>query len=173
MPVLAALLTRHGFVVTSHRPAFADQYQWLEAQQTGDGHEGPDAVSCSVDDLAGKLREFANAWTTWRDTWQRRLRVLAGEGPCVVWGAGAKGVMFLNHVEAGVDVVQAVVDLNPRKQGRFVPGTGQPIIPPAAVRQIAARTVLVANSNYLTEIRDLLRHEGCDPDVLVLEQTAS
>ena len=173
MPVLAALLTRHGFVVTRHRPAFADQYQWLEAQQTGDGHQVPDAVSCSVDDLAGKLREFADAWTTWRDTWQWRLRALAGEGPCVMWGAGAKGVMFLNHVEAGVDVVQAVVDLNPRKQGRFVPGTGQPIIPPAAVRQIAARTVLVANSNYLTEIRDLLRQQGCDPDVLVLEQTAS
>ena len=170
MPVLASLFTSHGFAVSSHRATFADQYQWIEARPAP---HGGDAAQSSVDGLARELRDFAEAWTTWRDAWQQKLHVLSRRGPCVVWGAGAKGVMFLNHLDAGAEVVQGVVDLNPHKQGRFVSGTGQPIVAPDSVRKIGARTVLVANSNYLAEIRDILAHEGCEADVHLLEQPTS
>lgn len=172
MPVLAALFTNHGFTVTDHRRTFVDQYQWIEARPSTASGPGASGES-AIDALARELRAFADAWTNWRQEWHQRLRALARRGPCVIWGAGAKGVTFLNDVEAGVDVVQAVVDVNPRKQGRFVAGTGQPIIRPDQVRGIGARTVVVMNANYLDEIRDRLRREDCDSSVLVLERPSS
>jgi SAM-dependent methyltransferase len=172
MPAFAALFANHGFAVTSHVATFGGQYQWIEAEPAATELRAV-GVKPPVADLARRLREFADAWTLWRDQWLQVLRQLAARGPCVVWGAGAKGVAFLNHVGAGTDVVKCVVDVNPRKQGRFVPGTGQPIVAPGALREMRARSVLVANSNYLAEIRETLRADACDAEVLTLEQPGS
>ena len=75
---------------------------------------------------------------------------------------------FLNALGLGPDAVPAVVDLNPAKQGRFVPGTGQPIIAPSDLRGYRARTILVMNPKYLDEIRALAGVEAPDADVLSL-----
>jgi SAM-dependent methyltransferase len=167
MPVLAALFGNQGFHVTSHRATFAGQYQWIEARPSA---EAVEAVSPPAAGMIRQAGEFAAAWTRWRDEWQRKVRQLAAVGPCVLWGAGAKGVTFLNHLDLDATVVSAVVDLNPRKQARFIPGTGQRIVGPDAVRAMGVRTVLVANSNYSSEIRDTLTIEECDADVLTLEE---
>ena len=47
-----------------------------------------------------------------------------------LWGAGSKGATFTNMLDPDGSVVSALVDKNPRKVGRFVPGTGQPIVAP-------------------------------------------
>ena len=47
----------------------------------------------------------------------------------VLWGAGSKGVTFLNTFKIK-DEIQYIVDINPRKQGKFVAGSGQKIISP-------------------------------------------
>jgi hypothetical protein len=86
----------------------------------------------------------------------------------VVWGAGAKGVTLLNALTLGRDVVAAVVDVNPRRQGRYVPGTGQLIIAPADLRRYHVSRVLVMNSNYVDEIRAMTRTLVPDADVLAL-----
>ncbi|WP_254023246.1 hypothetical protein [Mesorhizobium ventifaucium] len=45
----------------------------------------------------------------------------------VVWGAGSKGITFVNVVPEGARI-SALVDDNPHKQGRFAPGTGTPVV---------------------------------------------
>ena len=64
----------------------------------------------------------------------------------VVWGAGAKGVMFLNLLKvttgSGVDWV---VDINPRKKGHFVPLRGQRIVGPDYLSQNSPDLVVVMN----------------------------
>ena len=47
-----------------------------------------------------------------------------------------------------------MVDVNPAKQGKYLSGTGHPIVPPEAAAGAAA--VLVFNPNYLAEIRHRL-----------------
>ncbi|MGH7268246.1 MAG: class I SAM-dependent methyltransferase, partial [Candidatus Rokuibacteriota bacterium] len=89
--------------------------------------------------------------------------------PWAVWGAGAKGVMFLNLLDLGPDAVPVVVDQNPRKQGGYLPGTGQAIVPPAALRDHGIRTVLVMNPNYRDEVAATLSREALDADLVVLE----
>jgi hypothetical protein len=51
-----------------------------------------------------------------------------------------------------------VVDVNPAKQGRFIPGTGHPIIAPTALADFGVTHVLAMNPNYHAEIAaDLAR----------------
>ena len=70
-----------------------------------------------------------------------------------VLGAGAKGVTLLNLVDPSGARVDCVVDVNPKKQGRFLAGTGQAIVAPAALAERGVRHVLVLNPNYTDEIR--------------------
>ncbi len=84
-----------------------------------------------------------------------------------VWGAGSKGVTFLNLVEGGADI-HTVVDVNERKRGRFVPGTGQAIIAPEELARWDVGTVLVMNPNYREEIQQQLSRIGISPEVLVV-----
>jgi hypothetical protein len=47
-----------------------------------------------------------------------------GEAPSVIWGGASKGVIYcLLRQRAGVPV-ERVIDINPAKQGRYLPGTG-------------------------------------------------
>jgi hypothetical protein len=82
-----------------------------------------------------------------------------------VWGAATKGALFLQHAKEHNMIVAAVpfvVDINPRKIGRFLPGTG------IAIRSVddlfaAAKPsdlVILPNPNYLAEIRRSLNDRG-------------
>jgi hypothetical protein len=73
----------------------------------------------------------------------------------VVWGAGSKGVTFLN-IFRDLQAVTLVVDVNPRKQGKFVAGSGQQIVAPDLLRDYQPDVVLVMNALYLNEICDML-----------------
>lgn len=71
-----------------------------------------------------------------------------------IWGAGAKGVMFAHHMtQAGV-AFGHLIDINPAKQGKFIPGTGHGVLAPrdAMARMSAGDLVYVMNPNYLDEI---------------------
>jgi hypothetical protein len=50
-----------------------------------------------------------------------------------------------------------VVDSNPAKQGGVIPGTRIPIVAPEDPRLSSLSFLLVANPNYLDEIRKSLR----------------
>ena len=72
----------------------------------------------------------------------------------VVWGAGSKGVTFLNvlKVESGIE---SVVDVNPHKHGHYVPGTGQNIVPPEFLQKYHPDKIIVMNPVYFDEIRKM------------------
>jgi hypothetical protein len=60
-----------------------------------------------------------------------------------------------------------VVDLNPRKWGKHIAGTGQPIRSPQDLKVQPPDLVVTANEIYLEEIRGSLREMGIDAEVLV------
>jgi hypothetical protein len=54
------------------------------------------------------------------------------------------------------DQIDFVVDINPHKHGKFMPGTAHQIIPPQALRDYPPDYVIVMNPIYCPEIaRDL------------------
>jgi hypothetical protein len=89
----------------------------------------------------------------------------AGQG-WAIWGAGAKGVSLASALQSlGPSFV---VDTNPAKQGMFLPGTGIPVISPLDDRLADIRVVLVANANYLNEIKKALQERDFSPALLTV-----
>jgi hypothetical protein len=102
--------------------------------------------------------------------WGALLAHLATRGEVFVWGAGAKGVTFCNLADPDRSRVTAVVDVNPAKQGKFLPGTGHAIVSPADAKNAAA--VLVLNPNYFAEVRATVERLGFQAGVIDLMQEA-
>jgi SAM-dependent methyltransferase len=70
----------------------------------------------------------------------------------VGYGAPAKGNTLLNYCGLGRDFLDYTVDLNPHKQGRFLPGSRIPIRPPDALREDRPDVVLILPWNLREEI---------------------
>lgn len=77
------------------------------------------------------------------------------QGSPVVWGGASKGVIFALLMQRAGHAVQTVIDINPAKQTKFLPGTGLQVqSPEQALPQLSpGAPIVVMNSNYLDEIR--------------------
>jgi SAM-dependent methyltransferase len=77
--------------------------------------------------------------------------------PTAIWGGASKGVIFALLRERIGCPVDIVIDVNPAKQGKFLPGSGLLVNSPseALPRLPAGATIFVMNSNYLREIREM------------------
>ena len=77
----------------------------------------------------------------------------------VIWGAGSKGITFLNMLRSQGQIEYAV-DLNVRKQGMFITGTGQQIVAPTFLQGYHPDFVIVMNPIYLSEIQQMISALG-------------
>jgi len=68
------------------------------------------------------------------------------------YGAAAKGNTMLNYCGIGPELVEFTCDLNPHKQGHFLPGTHIPIYAPEAIRERRPDIVLILPWNLREEI---------------------
>lgn len=70
----------------------------------------------------------------------------------VGYGAAAKGNTLLNYCGIGVDFLDYVVDRNPMKQGRFLPGVRIPVKAPQAIAEDKPDYVLILPWNIKDEV---------------------
>jgi SAM-dependent methyltransferase len=70
------------------------------------------------------------------------------------YGAPAKGNTMLNFCGIGTDFLDYTVDLNPEKQGHFLPGSHIPIRAPRALRESRPDVVLILPWNLRQEIME-------------------
>jgi len=75
----------------------------------------------------------------------------------VGYGAAAKGNTLLNYCGIDSDLIEYVVDLNPAKQNKFLPGSHIPIVPPEALFQEMPDIILILPWNLVDEISLQLR----------------
>lgn len=68
------------------------------------------------------------------------------------YGAAAKGNTFLNYCGIGPELVQAVADKNPVKQGTLLPGSRIPVVSPDAMLAMKPDALLILPWNLVTEI---------------------
>ena len=74
-----------------------------------------------------------------------------------VWGGASKGVIFaLLKARAG-QPVSRVIDINPAKQGKYLPATGLLVQSPAEALSALPNTttIYIMNSNYSEEIKKM------------------
>lgn len=156
---LGHVFRANGFRVLDVNEVFGGQFLTIAAVPDDGTAAAPDESS-ALAALTADARAFAANFSQKRAEWQRRLAALSAGGKRgVAWGAGSKGVTFLNVMQAS-ETVPYIVDINPRKQGKFVPGTGQRIVAPDFLAEFQPDFVVVMNANYIDEIGDMLAAQG-------------
>ncbi|MBD8494744.1 methyltransferase domain-containing protein [Pseudomonas syringae] len=72
-----------------------------------------------------------------------------------IWGAASKGVIYSLFLQRAGVTVDQIVDINPAKQGRYLPLSGLKVSSPQEAMQALPEGahLFVMNSNYLDEIR--------------------
>jgi SAM-dependent methyltransferase len=162
-PALGTLLERAGFSARQHGYAFGGQYLWAEASTAAIDSDDASHTNNGISTLVSR---FAYRVAAKRAHWDDELRRYLASGSVALWGAGAKGITFLNILEEGAGI-DTVVDVNPRKHGKHVPGTGQVITAPASLLERRPRTIIVMNPVYRDEIDRMVGALGVDADVVV------
>ena len=84
-------------------------------------------------------------------------------GLAAIWGGASKGVIFALLRERIGAPVSVVIDVNPAKQGQYMPGTGLRVQSPAEAlpKLPAGSKIFVMNSNYLSEIKQMSNNAYC------------
>jgi SAM-dependent methyltransferase len=151
---LVNTVTAAGFSVHQVTEMYEGQFLGIQAavhgpiefHQAGMTHD-------YVDQFARRHQEVVT-------NWNQRLGAMLDSGKHVaVWGAGSKGVTFLNTMQRGSEV-HSVIDINPRKHGRYVAGTGQQITPPRSLPTQGTVTVLLMNWVYKDEVAAQIQSLG-------------
>lgn len=113
-------------------------------------------VSAGVTDPAvvGRLEEATRASA---DALRERLTELRDRGRSVLgYAAASRAVPLLNRAGIGADLLPAVADGSPGKQGRRVPGVGVPIIAVDEVEERHPDEVVLFVTDLLDEVRGRL-----------------
>jgi SAM-dependent methyltransferase len=119
-------------------------------------------INTLADGFSKRVSEVKNFWSERvRRAWQDGQRV-------VLWGGGSKGVSFLTTLGL-TEEVAAVVDINPYKQGKFVPATGHEVIAATALSDIRPDLVIVMNPIYENEVAANLRAMDLRSEVIALK----
>jgi SAM-dependent methyltransferase len=158
-----SLFNSCGFDVLRAGPTFGSDYVGIEARPSARGpHIDPDpqrvaAVLADVTTFERKHRETMLLW-------KARLDAYAQAGKRVLgWGAGARAIAFLSAFGI-TEQIPYCVDTNPNRQGKFLPVTGQKVVPPAFVVEYAPDVVLITNPSFTEEIKAQARALGANPE---------
>jgi methyltransferase family protein/C-methyltransferase-like protein len=161
---LARLAIRAGFGLLRLVRSFEGQYLALEL---GVNVPTPDQIMFTGMGLHREreiLVEFRERYPSIIGGWRDRLESISYER-CALWGAGAKGLGFLNAVDPERRLA-AVVDLNPGKRGHYLPVTGHSISAPDDLRGRDVDTVVITNPAYRAEIEAALVVLGLEAEIL-------
>ena len=85
-------------------------------------------------------------------------KALAQNKKIIAYGAAAKGNTLLNYADIKTDAIKYVVDLNPSKQNKFMPGSGIPIFEEKIIKEYKPDYILILPWNLKDEIKSNLKY---------------
>jgi hypothetical protein len=153
---LATAFQRAGFHIERVNHVFGQQYLWL-AGQVAESHPSPVLDPGPTPALASAFgiheREvFGRAHSA--------LAEKAQQSKLAIWGAGAKGATLANLIDPERRLLDCVIDINPNKQGRFLGGSGHPIVSLAEAQHRGVLAALLMNPNYRAEVERMIHTSG-------------
>lgn len=156
----ARVFTSCGFDVYDLTETYEGQNLSIEALPSKNPPNSRHDYKSGLKELIHYLTAFGNNYRTKLETWHHNLKRIEHAGKqAVVWGAGAKGVSFLNMLKIQ-DQIEYVVDINPNKKGNYIAGTGQKVVSPEFLQDYEPDVVIVMNPIYKSEIEQLIRRLG-------------
>jgi len=157
---IAGALARAGLRPTSLKLGYENQVLMTEAVVD----PGPlTLLDVDLSRLEDDVVGFAGRAHEMVGSWRRRIGSHLENGEAVaLWGGSSKAVAFLSTI--GVGPV-SVVDINPHKQGMWLPGVGVEVTSPEVLQDLRPALVIPMNPIYVEEIRADLRRLGLDPAI--------
>lgn len=163
-----ALFDASGLEITDVARCWHDEYLGIEARPII-GPSSYHPVSPNENGLASTLASFGRELGSARAAWTDRAEALVADGRrAAIWGAGARAIGFLSLVPAAVKAVAVAVDINPLRQGLYLPRTAVPVVSPGNLLEDPVDLVLISNPTYANEIAEQARSLGilCPIDVI-------
>jgi len=165
---LEHVFTSCGFKPINIREAFEGQFLCIDALPVENQEPSKNYYWDESQKMTGYVAAFSDKYYSKIKQWQRELETMRTQNhTAVVWGAGSKGVTFLNTLKVQ-DQIEYVVDISPPKQGMYVAGTGQKIVSPEFLREYRPDTIIVMNPIYIEEIQKLTKDINVDSKFMVV-----
>lgn len=171
-PSLTRLFELSGFRARSCEPCFDGQYLGIEAAPDGSPVAETAEMRSKIDELEREVSLFEPRFQAAKERWSADLDRLRRTGRRVAgWGAGGRAISFLSLFGVGAEV-PFVVDINPKRQGQYLPRTAQRVVPPEFLREYRPDVVLITNPTFEREIRAQVEGLGLRCEFLVLQAGA-
>jgi len=161
LTALAPIFKRAGLRVfdVEHLPTHGGSLRVYACHVSATHAQSPAVTDCLGKEKAAGLTElktYAAFGEKVRETKRALLDFLIAakrEGRRIAaYGAAAKGNTLLNYCGVGTDFIDYVVDKNPVKQGRLLPGTRIPVRAPEAVFETRPDYLLILPWNIKDEV---------------------
>ncbi len=155
---LSFTFSTSGFHVCDVTTEFEDQFLCIHARPSPQNiPESNYKYPSKVNQIPSYITSFATNYQNKVEMHRCKLENIKSKGQrAVVWGAGSKGVTFLNALKNSQ--IEYVVDVNPHKQGMYIPGTGQRIVPPEFLQEYRPNFIIVMNPIYKGEIQEVAKN---------------
>ncbi|MFB3888921.1 MAG: class I SAM-dependent methyltransferase [Candidatus Bathyarchaeia archaeon] len=162
---LASLFSLCGFDVLQVEESRGSVFDSIYIEATIGNKKRKASFTSGSEQVRNTVAKFADKTSTIIEENNGRIARLLDQGKrVVVWGTGARGVTLLNTFKD--QRIEYAVDLNPRKQGMYVPGTGQRIVSPEFLRDHPPDFIVLANPSYEREIRDTVNNLGIETEFI-------
>ena len=165
----ARLFRSCKFEVINLSRDFNDQYLLIEAKPVSEASDKMHELEENVKELANDMKYFSAHCRDKLDHWKNRLQQLKADGKrTVIWGSGSKCLSFMTTLDVK-DEIEYVIDINPYRHGKFIPGAGKKIMPPKFLKEYKPDVTIVMNPIYQEEIRQMINDMGVSTEVISLE----
>ena len=164
---LASLFQRCGYEILKSGSCYEDgQYVSIEARAGNGAVHETGAAGAERHELPSALSAFAEIHRSNIGHWKSKLQQLGSAGKRIVaWGSGGKGSSFLNLLDTEKSIPY-VIDINPHRQGKFIPGSAQEIVAPEFVAEHRPDVIIITNPIYEREIRQQVADLGVSCDFM-------
>lgn len=154
---LSTLMQKSGFDVRRVASCFGGQNLGIDATPASSTVGKAPDLRDEVEQLALRVAKFAGVYEERLSHWRAKIEQYRAQGKrAVLWGAGARAISFCCALDV-TGVIEQVVDINPKRQGRFLPKTGQEVIAPKALKGLQPQVVVATNPTFAAEIESQAR----------------
>ena len=165
---LARLFRSCKFEILDLYRDFDDQYLLIEAKPASQPSRKTHELEESVAETRSDVKFFSAKAPQKLDQWKNLLQQFkVNKKRVVIWGSGSKCVSFMSTL--GIkDEIKYVVDINPYRHGKYLPGSGKKIMHPEFLKKYKPDVTIVMNSIYCNEIQKMLEDMGVTAEVITL-----
>jgi len=157
---LDAAMRRAGLRPTQIELGYENQYLMAEAVVEPTEWAQSEA---DVRSLETSVVSFVKRVGSTIGSWRKKIGSHLESGdPVVLWGGSSKAVAFLSTI--GIGPV-SVVDINPHKQGMWLPSVAVEVQSPEVLQNLRPGLVIPMNSIYVEEIQEDLSRLGLGPEI--------